>query len=573
VQRRQLKWLPALLAPLAVLWAADSRGVFPSPAVVVATAALCALLVAAEGRRGLLLAPPARWLAGLVAWASVTAAVRPVDRVEAARFVAVGVVALLIVVLAGRPRAAAWGRLGVVATGAVAAAWLVAERVAIGGRPGGPFDNPNVAATVIAVALALLPQVRWHGAAQAGCAALLVGGLVTSGSRAGMLAAVAVAGIWVLCAAGRAVRVTVAAVLVVAAAGLAARVATDRDPLRFERLRIWAVAWRTATAELPLGSGPAGFADAAIAHNFARDGELARYHRLPALAESDGLEVFATLGLPGVLLAAGLCFAVVRAAASRRPAWAPLAAVAVTSAVHTQLPLPAVAWTAALAVAGSLPRLRGRRVVLRPAVSFVGLAVAAPALVVALGGFPGERVAAQRLAAAGVQALARGESDDAALADAEASTWLACMRRPRWAAAWSTLGGIRLDRALERDEGILAAAAVDAFVAARAANPLDVWAALGEGQARRALGENAAAARAFEAAARLEPNCAPAWVEIGLLRLEGGELATARHALARVEAALALARRYPPESGYERELVRVDRVSLMQLRVRCGVRG
>jgi hypothetical protein len=518
-------------------------------------------------------AAPTLWLAGLVGWVCIAAAVRPVDRVEAARFAAVGVVALALALLAARPRAAAWGRLGVVLAGGVAAAWLVTERLVAGGRPGGPFENPNVAATVIALALALLPQVHRHAPTRALGAAVLLAGLVTSGSRAGMLAAIAVAGIWVFSATGRAGKTVVAAVLVVAAAGLAVRIATDRDPLRFERLRIWAVAWRTAMAELPLGSGPAGYADAALAHNFPRAGELARYHRVPALAESDALETFAALGLPGVLLAAGLCLAVARGAASHRPAWAPLAALVVTSAVHTQLPLPAVAWTAALALAGSLPRVHGRRLRLRPRRALAMVAVGAPALAMALGALPGARVTAESLAAVGMRALAAGDRDDATLADAEAATWKACVRRPRWAAAWTTLGGVRLTRALGREEGILAAAAVDAFVAASAANPLDVWAALGEGRARRALGDSAGAARAFESAVRLEPSCAPAWVEIGLLRLEGGELATARHALARVEAALALARRVPPESGYERELVRVDRASLMRLRVRCGVRG
>ena len=570
--RRLVRWLPAALAPLAVLWVADSRGVFPSPAVVVVTVAVCAALVVVEVRRGLLGGPPVLWLAGLVGWAAAATALRPVDTVDAARFVAIGALALVLAVLAAQPRCAAWARLGVVLSGAVAAAWLVIERLTIGGRPGGPFENPNIATTVIAVALALAPRMRWHAAARAACAGLLTAGIVTSGSRAGMLAAIAVAAIWVLATTGRPGRIALAGVMVLAGAGLAVRLATDRDPLRFERLRIWVVAWRTAVAELPLGSGPAGFADAAIPHNFPRAGELARYHRLPTLAESDALEAFATLGIPGLLLAAGLCVGVARAAADRWSAWAPVAAVAVTSAVHTQLPLPAVAWTAALAIAGSLPRTRRWRLRLRPGVALAGVAVAAPALAVALGAAPATRVNAERLVAVGESALARRGYGDAALADAEAATWLGCVRRPRWAGAWSTLGSIRLRRSLERGEGVLAAAAVDAFVAARAANPLDVWAALGEGRARRALGETAAAARALETAVSHEPSCVPAWVELGLLRVEQGELATARRALVRVEEALALARRWPPESGYERALVRVDRTSLARLRLRCGVR-
>jgi hypothetical protein len=573
VSRRVVTCLPALLVPIALLWVAGSRGVLPSPAVIVATMAVVAVLVVAEGARGLRLTGPVLWLGGLVVWSGVGAALRPVDRVEAARFVATGVVAVALAALAARPRPAAWGRLGVVVGGAVAAAWLVAERWLAGGRPGGPFENPNVAATVIALALALVPLLRWRAAAKVACAGVLLAGLVASGSRAGMLAASAIAAVWALRGSGRRVRLAVAAALLLAGGGLVLRVATDRDPLRWERLRIWAVAWRTAVAELPFGSGPAGYADAAIAHNFPRAGELARYHRLPALAESDALETFAALGVPGVLLSVGVGLSLVRAAASTGAAWAPMAALAVTSAVHTQLPLPAVAWTAAVALAGALPRARGRRLRLPPAVTLAGIAAAAPALAVALGAVPAMRVTAEQLVAPGASALARGERGDAALADAEAGAWSACARRPRWAASWSTLGGVRLQRALARGDGALAEAATDAFAAARTANPTDVWAAYGEGRARRALGDRGAAARALEAAVRLEPHCVPAWVEIGLLRLESGDLATARAALTRAEAALAAARRRPPESAYERALVRVDRLSLQRLRVRCGVRG
>ena len=34
MSRRLVRWLPAALAPLAVLWVAGSQGVFPAPAVV-----------------------------------------------------------------------------------------------------------------------------------------------------------------------------------------------------------------------------------------------------------------------------------------------------------------------------------------------------------------------------------------------------------------------------------------------------------------------------------------------------------------------------------------------------------
>ena len=571
MSRGLVRSLPATLVPVALLWVAGSRGVFPLPAVVTVTVLVCTVMLAVELRRGVVVTAPAAWLAALVGWAALAAAVRPVDRGEAARFVAVGGLALVLALLAARPRAAAWGRLGVVLAGALAALWLVVERVVGPGRPGGPFENPNVAATVVVLALAVLPRVRWRPAAQAVCAACLIGGVAASGSRAGMLAAVAVGVAWALAGRGRMARAVVIATVAVAAVALAARLAGDRDPLRFERVRIWGAAWRTAAAELPFGAGPAGFADAALAHNFPREGELARFHRVPTLAESDPLELLATLGVPGALLGIGLVFALARAAAGSPAAWAPLAALAVGSAVHTQLPLPAVAWTAALAIAGSLPRSRLWRCRAEPAPLLAGVAAIGPALALALGAVPGWPRTSAPLVAVGERALARGEHSDLRLADAEAATWLGCARRPRWAGAWTVLGHVRLARALLRNEGILAASAVDAFVRARAANPLDVWAALGEGRAHRLLGETAAAAGALEAAVRLEPSCAPAWLELGLLRIEDGELAAARRALAGAEAALSFARTRALESDYELALVRVDRTALARLRVRSGV--
>jgi hypothetical protein len=571
VSRGLVNALPAALVPSVALCAVASRGVFPAPLAVAVTAIVLAVLAVAELRRGVRLSSPALWLAGLVAWAALATMLRPVDRVDAASFVAVGGVALVLAVLAAGARVAAWGRLAVVVAGGLTAAWLVAERLTGGGRPGGPFENPNVAATVAVIALALVPLLRSRPATRASLAVLLVAGVVVSTSRAGLLAAVAVGLVWAVSGARRELRVVVALVVCAAALGLAWRFATDRDPLRFERIRIWLVAVRTAVAELPAGCGPAGFEDAAIPHNFARAGELARYARVPSLAESDALELLATLGVPGLVLGGGLVLSVARAAGGSARALAPCLAVAITSAVHTQLSLPAVAWTATLAVAGTLRRTRSRGLRVPGGVAAAGACAAAAAAAYALGVLDDRPQTAARLLHGASAALAPGQSIDR-LADAEAVTWRACMQRPRWSAAWAQLGELRLERAQRSGDAILAGDAVAAFAAARRANPLAVWAALGEGQARRALGERRAAAGALEAAVRLEPHCAPAWVELALLRLDDGEVAAARAALASAEASLAFARGRVLVSDYERAMVTVDRVTLAWLRARCGVR-
>ncbi len=571
MSRRLVKFLPALLAPTVAVWVAASNGVFPSPAAVAVTVTVLAALAVALLPRGVRVSRPAVWLVALVGWTAVAAALRPVDPGAAARFVAVGAVAVALAVLVSAPRPAAWGRVGVVLAGAIAAVWMLLERVVGDGRPAGPFENPNVAATVVVIALSLAPALVVRPALRLGVAGLLIAGIVASASRAAMLAAAVVGTLLVLASAQRALRVALAALIAVAALGLAWRLATDRDPLRFERARIWLVAARTAAAEMPLGCGPSGYADAAMPHNFAREGELARYHRVPSLAESDLLQLAATLGLPGLLLGAGMIAAVARSAGTRPLALAPCLAVAVTSAMHTQLPLPAVAWTATVAIAGALPRRRGLRLVASHPQAAVGALAVASAVVVALGA-PAERPAtAAGCAVAAETALASGRAGAAALADAEVQAWRAATLRPRWSKGVSLLGEVRLERALQGGDARLAGAAADAFTAARRVNPLDVWAALGEGRARRVLGEGAAAGSALRTAVALEPNCAPAWIELVLLDLDGGEVTAARQALGRAEGALALARGRVLVSDYERAMVRVDHRTLERLRLRCGV--
>jgi hypothetical protein len=567
-----LKWLPALLVPVALAWVLVPGWTAPAPWVVAATvvvvSGLCLATRACTVREG----PPA-WLAGLLAWAALDAALRPVAIGDAARLLATGVVALGLVVVTRNPRAAAWGRLGAVAAGIVAAAWLITERLLHGGRPPGPFGNPNLAATPALLALALAPFLPAPAVARGALMAVAGAGVVASGSRAALVGAVALAAAWVVSRrVGRATRLAAAILVVIAVAGFGVRLATDRDPLRYERVRIWAVAVRVAAAEFPLGCGPGGYADAAMAHNFPRQGEFARFARLPDLAESDVLQLAATLGLPGVLLLAGLAWSVVhRLPKSDARAWGVLAAALVTSAFNSQLMVPAVAWTLALAVGSVLPRVVGRRD--RGSRWATVAAVAALAVVtgavLALPDF-GAGEPPECLVDRADAVLRTRPSDGSALADAEAMTWQACAARPRYGRGWRILGGIRLRRASLCGEADVAAAAAEAFARGREVNALDVWGAVGEGQARRLLGDTRGAWQAFNAALLLEPNCVPAWLERAVLHLAEGELGPAREALRRAEAAQARARRAAFVSAYEVALAYADPVTLEQLRAATG---
>jgi hypothetical protein len=572
VLARPLKWLPALLVPVALAWVLAPGWAAPAPWVVAATVVVVSGLCLATGGSPVRNGPPA-WLAGLLVWAALDAALRPVASSDAARLLATGVVSLGLVVVTRTPRGAAWGRLGAVAAGTGAAAWLITERVLHGGRPPGPFGNPNLAATPALLALALAPFLPAPAFVRGALMAVAGAGVVASGSRAALVGAVVLATAWVVSRrGGRATRLAAALLVVIAVAGFAVRLATDRDPLRYERVRIWAVAVRVAAAEFPLGSGPSGYADAAMAHNFPREGEFARLARLPDVAESDVLQLAATLGLPGVLLLAGLAWSVAhRLPKADARAWGVLAAALVTSAFNSQLMVPAVAWTLALAVGGVLPRVvvqreRGSRWATVAAVAALAVATGAALALPDFGaGEPPERLVDRADAV-----LRTRPSDGSALADAEAMAWRACAARPRYGRGWRILGGIRLRRASLCGEADVATAAAEAFARAREVNALDVWGAVGEGQARRVLGDTRGAWQAFNAALLLEPNCVPAWLERAVLHLNQGELGAARGALRRAEAAQTRARGVAFVSAYEAALAYADPATLEQLRAATG---
>jgi len=577
MQARALRSAPALLVPLAAVWVAGARGVALGPLVAAATAVLAVGLAVVALSRGVRRDGALMWLALLVAWCAVATAVRPVALAPGAWTVAVGVTALALATSAGSPRGAAWAGAAVVTAGAMSAGWLVVEAVAVGGRPGGPFGNPNLAATVALLGLLLTPRLPVGTTARGALAALHLAGVVASGSRGGLLALAAACVAWALRTASPRVRRLALAGGAVAVVGLLLVVTLNRNPLRRERPLLWGVALRTAVAEAPLGCGPGGYADAALPHNFPREGEFARYHRVPAVAESDVLQLAATLGLPGLLLAGGLAWCVGIGLWRTGGAGAAVAAALVVgSAVNTQLAAPVVAWTAALSVAAVRSRRRPPRVALPlpPAVAVaVILVVALPTGVALTWPRPGLGENPEAKLARAEELARSAGADDAVLADAAAEAWIAARLRPRWARAWRLVGSIALERAGRRREAALAEASASAFRRARQINPSDVWAALGEGQARRLLGDGRAAGAAVEAALAIEPNCVPCWLELATLDLESGDVAGARTAIERVDAAHGRGVRTTAVSAYERRLATADPVLLGRVRSSLGGGG
>jgi hypothetical protein len=562
------RWAPAALVPLCLLGLAASRGVALAPGAVAITAAGLTILAAVALARGVRLDPPLRWLGALVGWAAVAAAVRPVSPGAAWWLVAGGVLALAVAVAARGPRGAAWACATAVAAGVACSLWLIAEALARGERPGGPFDNPNPSATLAVLALALVPLLRLRRIARVALGGLMLCGIGASQSRGALLGVVAVAAAWALTAASRPARRAAAALLLVGIAGAGAWLALEVDPVRLDRVRLWGVAARTALAEFPWGSGPGGYADAALAHNFPREGEFARYHRVPALAESDILQLAASLGVPGITLAACLAWSIVRRI--RGDGWGVVAGLAATSTVNTQLAAPVVAWVATAAVASVLSRPRGEATRVPVSAAAAGALLVAAATAAALS-WPGAGPFADpsALVARAEAALAAGGTDEV-LADAEALARRATALRPRYGRAWRATGWLALRRAERRGDADLAVASREAFETARATNPLDAWAAFGEGRASLALGDTGRARAAFSAATALEPNFVTARLELADLALRGGDVAAAVRQLEGAEAALAAARPDRFVSDYEIALARPDDRLLARLRQATG---
>ncbi|MCU0292761.1 MAG: O-antigen ligase family protein [Thermoanaerobaculaceae bacterium] len=564
---RALRHLGIALAILAGMWVAGADGAYLRPGAAVATALVVVLLTGLRGSLGgLAVDAPRLWLGGLVAWAAIAAAAMPVARSEAGYLTAVGAVAWLVALVTSGWRARAWACGAVTGLGAMSGLSLMVGRWAEGVRSDGLLGNPNLSATVALLGLASAPFVRLPVAARLALGGCTLGGIVASGSRAAMLGTGAMTLVWMLAGArNRWLRRGALVALLVVAAGLATRLATDRDPLRFERVRIWSTALAVARDSFPWGTGPGGFADAAIAHNFPQSNRPARFGLLPTLAESDLLQLLATLGLPGMLLGGGLAWSLLRSL--RAPAAhlaGCVATVAVTSAFHTQLAAPVVAWTATMAVAAALPPGRRWHVPMPASAVRAGGSLLATVLAVALlqpawwlGGTPGSLLDGARALAA------QAPRSDARLADAEALAWRATTVRPRWSEAWSTLGAVRAARARLRDDPALWPPTIAAFRQARRCNPLSAFAALEEGRAARAARNYPAARAALQAAVGLEPNLAAAWTELAGLALQEGRLAAARRNLAEAMRAAAIRVEHP--TPYEHVLLAVDPAALARL--------
>lgn len=556
----------ALLVPLALLWVASADWVFVPPWVAAMTAVTLGFLAWRRLLCGVRVGLPFFWLVGLCFWVLVSALVQPVAWDRAAQLSAIGIFAGILALIIAHPGGRRWMALAVFAAGLSCALWLVAERLAVGGRPGGPFGNPNLAATVVVLAMTHALQLRgFRGWAWL---PLLLAGVLAAGSRAAMLAVMVLFAFWLGLRWRRKFRVLLALGAALAALAFFLRMAFDPDPLRFERVRIWKAALKTAWDFAPWGTGPGGFGDAVLPRNFPREGEFARFHRIPDLAESDLLQLSASLGVPGLVLAGGLAWSTLRAWAGRgRLALSPALALAVTGLFHSQLLWPVLAFFAV-----SAGRFSGQwRLKIAPTQALLLLwpllmwgALALPWPHGGLGPSTQERLAKVK------ETLRAENDDDEKLAGALVEAADLAGQLPRSGEAWRVLAAVQLRLARTTGDASAAQAAVTTFRRAQEANPQDVWAFYGEAEAWVALGQWEAARGAALRALALEPNCVPCWLTLAQTQLFLGMPEPARQSFRKALRAEARARGYPFVSSYERLLASHDPLLKARLAAALG---
>jgi len=392
---------------------------YPGPRVVIGVFLAAALGWAVAVRRGQLVSE--EWVAlGFVVWGVVSAALAATSPLAAREAVTVWMVAwgLWIVARRARESNSQAGLLVLAATAVILALGVVFEAVGLRGlRVGGLLENPNVTASLLVISLPLVFVIEGRRRLRFAVTAVLILGLVLTGSRAGMLALLVV--VAVVLPRGRLKFVGLLTGGVGVAAVLVWRFVHQPDILAWFRPAIWSAVLRLWASRPLCGVGPGALVDAAGPQRLLHADHVGQRQFLIAYAESSPLAVLVQTGLVGFLIAfVALLIWWRRARGDQqlsRNTTAMLAAIAVMGAFHDMLTMDVVLWWWALSIglmevgAASPPAITGhsnsstsRRAVVGLAFSFVvlwGMVQPAWARWVWRSGGPDQTVAARTLRA------------------------------------------------------------------------------------------------------------------------------------------------------------------------------
>jgi O-antigen ligase len=327
---------------------------FPGPRVVIGVLLAAALGWAVVVRRGQLVSE--EWVAlGFVLWGIVSAMVAAAAPLGAREAVTVWIVTWGLWLVARRARE--WSSraslLILAATAVILALGVVLEAVGLGGlRVGGLLENPNITASLLVVALPAVFVIEGRQRWRFAVAALVIVGLVLTGSRAGLLAMLAV--VAVALPTGRLKFIGLLTGGFGVTAVLAWRFINQPDVLAWFRPAIWSAVLRVWASRPLFGVGPGGLVDAAGAERLLHADHVGQRQFLIAYAESSPLAVLVQTGLVGFLIACVAGFIwwrrVRRNQRMSRMMTAALAAMAVICAFHDMLTVDVVLWWWALTI-------------------------------------------------------------------------------------------------------------------------------------------------------------------------------------------------------------------------------
>ena len=276
-----------VIASSVVALAAILGGAFyPGPRVVIGVLLAVALGWAVAVRRGQLVSE--EWVAlGFVLWGVVSAMVAAAAPLGAREAITVWMVTWGLWLVARRARE--WSSrasvLILTATAVILALGVVLEAVGLGGlRVGGLLENPNVTASLLVVSLPAVFVIEGRQRWRFAVAALLILGLVLTGSRAGLLAMLAV--VAVVLPTGRLKFVGLLTGGIGVTAVLVWRFVNQPDILAWFRPAIWSAVLRVWASRPLFGVGPGGLVDAAGAERLLHADHVGQRQFLIAYAES-----------------------------------------------------------------------------------------------------------------------------------------------------------------------------------------------------------------------------------------------------------------------------------------------
>ena len=572
-------------------------GFYPLPRMVVGVGLVVVWTIASAGVQ----TRPDRveWLlAGTMVWGALSAIWVGSSPLAAKEAIAVWITAGLLFSICRRAGEMDRRRaLSVLLAGAaVVAAAVLVEAAGAGLRVGGLLENPNVTAALLVPILPVgwrflhrLPAWRW------GWTALVAAGVVGTGSRAGLLAAVVAIG--VMLPRGRLRLTGLVTGSALAGGVLAWRFISQPDVLAWHRISIWQAVLKIWWQRPLTGVGPGGLVEAAAAERILHPDEIGRYQFVIGYAESTPLAILVQLGLVGLGLAGfTLAFWLWSSRRGRTNdssvGVAGLAATATMALFHDLLTIDPVLWW--WAVLAGLVGGASKETVERSGESLAigvrwtlgiiivwftawGLISPAYARWTWQRGEPTADHVARTLRVEPWLAEAPAERVRDLLGEAETWSWTEAAEALAWAETaleiqpglarrWADLGKVHL-RIVTDLGGTLhdLSRARRALDRACALDPRLPWHWLERARLASLRGDSDEAVELTELALANEPNTIRGWVFLGRLEIGRGRLDAARRALEEAERCLTLVGQ-PGQSHYDRELLMVPAEQLQRLR-------